>query len=66
MHPSSLPPGSLIGSWRLRSLASQGSQGVVFRAERLGYPEAGSFAPRFPELVPGEPPVRRGALPSTG
>jgi len=31
MHPASLPPGSIVGSWRLRARGSQGSYGVVFR-----------------------------------
>ena len=42
--PDSLAPGSVIGSWRLQGLASQGPYGVVFRAERTAQPDAGPFA----------------------
>jgi len=42
--PDSLAPGSVIGSWRLQALASQGPYGVVFRAERAAHPDAGLFA----------------------
>jgi eukaryotic-like serine/threonine-protein kinase len=42
--PASLAPGSVIGSWRLQALASQGPHGVVFCAERAAQPDAGLFA----------------------
>jgi serine/threonine protein kinase len=42
--PASLAPGSVIGSWRLQALASQGPHGVVFHAERATQPDAGLFA----------------------
>jgi len=53
-HPASLPPGSIVGSWRLLALASQGSYGVVFCAERAANPEAGTFALKL-ALQPGDP-----------
>jgi hypothetical protein len=54
MHPASLAPGSIVGSWRLLAWVSQGSYGVVFRAERTANPEAGPFALKF-ALQPGDP-----------
>lgn len=44
VYPTSLPPGSLIGAWRLMGRVSQGSSGIVFRAHRADSPEAGLFA----------------------
>jgi len=54
MHPAALPPGSIVVSWRLLALASQGSYGVVFRAERTGNPQAGPVALKL-ALQPGAP-----------
>ena len=54
MHPATLPPGSIVGSWRLLALASQGSFGVVFRAESTTAPESGPVALKF-ALQPGDP-----------
>jgi len=54
VHPASLPPGSLVGPWRLLGLASQGSFGVVFRAEHAAQPEAGPVALKL-ALQPGDP-----------
>lgn len=54
MHPTTLPPGSIVGSWRLLALASQGSFGAVFRAESTTAPESGPVALKF-ALQPGDP-----------
>jgi serine/threonine protein kinase len=54
MHPASLPPGAIVGSWRLLSLASQGSYGVVFRAESISIPDPQPVALKF-ALQPGDP-----------
>jgi len=54
MHPATLPPGSIVGSWRLLGLASQGSFGAVFRAESTTAPESGPAALKF-ALQPGDP-----------
>lgn len=53
-HPSSLPPGSLIGAWRLMGRIAQGSSGIVFRAQRVHSPEAGLFALKL-ALSPEDP-----------
>jgi serine/threonine protein kinase len=44
VYPAALPPGSIVGTWRLLGLASRGTYSVVFRAERTDHPEAGPFA----------------------
>src|SRR5689334_14400392 len=54
MHPSTLPPGSIVGSWRLLGLASQGSFGAVFRAESTTSPSSRPAALKF-ALQPGDP-----------
>lgn len=54
MHPTTLPPGSIVGSWRLLGLASQGSFGAVFRAESTTAPESGPVALKFAHQ-PGDP-----------
>lgn len=54
MHPTTLPPGSIVGSWRLRALASRGSFGAVFHAESTTAPESGPVALKF-ALQPGDP-----------
>ena len=54
MHPSSLPPGSIVGSWRLLARASQGAHGVVFRAESTTAPQPKPVALKF-ALKPGAP-----------
>lgn len=52
--PGSLPPGSLVGPWRLLGLIARGSSGIVFRAERAAQPEAGAFALKLARQ-PGDP-----------
>lgn len=42
--PADLPPGMLVGQWRVVSRRGQGSYGVVYRVQRVGHPEAGFFA----------------------
>jgi eukaryotic-like serine/threonine-protein kinase len=54
VHPTSLGPGSLVGPWRLLALVAQGTQGVVFRAERAAAPEAGPVALKV-AIQPGDP-----------
>ena len=54
VQPAALPPGSLVGSWRLLGLAAEGSYGIVFRAERADAPGAGEFALKLARL-PADP-----------
>ncbi len=42
--PADLPPGTLVGAWRVVSRRGMGSYGVVYRVQRVGHPEAGFFA----------------------
>jgi eukaryotic-like serine/threonine-protein kinase len=37
-------PGTEVGTWRVLEQHGQGSYGIVYRAERVGQPEAGAFA----------------------
>jgi serine/threonine protein kinase len=36
LHPAFLPPGTLVGPWRVVSRRGRGSYGVVYRVERVG------------------------------
>jgi serine/threonine protein kinase len=54
MHPTTLPPGSIVGSWRLLALTSRGSFGAVFRAESTTAPASGPVALKL-ALQPGDP-----------
>lgn len=54
LNPTSLPPGTVLGSWRIVGVGAHGSHGVVYRAERIGHPEAGSFALKL-ALTPMDP-----------
>jgi hypothetical protein len=60
MPHAELVPGVIVGPWLIRARHNKGSFGLVFRVERAGHPEAGSFAlkvalhrddPRFPKEV---------------
>ncbi|MDC0712842.1 serine/threonine-protein kinase [Stigmatella sp. ncwal1] len=44
MDPSALPLGTQVGAWRVLSRGSHGSYGMVYRVERAGNAEAGTFA----------------------
>ena len=44
MPHSDVVPGVIVGPWLVRERWDHGSFGVVFRVERAGHPEAGSFA----------------------
>ncbi len=44
MPHADVEPGVTIGPWVVRQRWDRGSFGVVFRVERAGHPEAGSFA----------------------
>jgi hypothetical protein len=54
VHPAALPPGSLVGSWRLLGLVAQGAYGLVFRAEHSVHSEKGPAALKL-ALQPGDP-----------
>lgn len=54
VYPAALPPGSIVGSWRLRALISRNVFSVVFRAERVDHPEAGPVALKL-ALQPEDP-----------
>jgi serine/threonine protein kinase len=54
VHPTALPPGTRIGTWRLLGLVSQSAHAVVFRAEDSAHPEAGPRALKL-ALRPGDP-----------
>jgi len=54
VHPAALPPGSLIGSWRLLGLLAQGAYGLVFRAEHSTHAEKGPVALKLARH-PGDP-----------
>jgi serine/threonine protein kinase len=60
MPHAELAPGVTVGPWLIRARHGRGSFGLIFRVERAGHPEAGSFAlkvalhrddPRFPKEV---------------
>ncbi|MBN1208812.1 MAG: serine/threonine protein kinase, partial [Myxococcaceae bacterium] len=42
--PAALPPGTVIGSWRVVSRCGEGSYGIVYQVEKVKQPEAGPFA----------------------
>ncbi|WP_398577124.1 serine/threonine-protein kinase [Stigmatella hybrida] len=44
MSPVLAVPGTEVGTWRVLEQRGQGSYGTVYRAEKVGQPEAGSFA----------------------
>ncbi|MBN1206449.1 MAG: serine/threonine protein kinase [Myxococcaceae bacterium] len=44
LHPAFLPPGTLVGPWRVVSRRGRGSYGVVYRAERAGEEHSGLVA----------------------
>ena len=43
-HPSRLPAGTRVGSWRVEAWQSQGAYGAVYRAVRVGHEQAGPVA----------------------
>ncbi len=32
LHPALLPPGTVVGAWRVQALAGQGAYGAAYRA----------------------------------
>ena len=54
LHPTDLLPGSLVGPWRLLSLLSRDSSGLIFHAERADRPEANPGALKI-ALEPEDP-----------
>ncbi|MFL5345960.1 MAG: serine/threonine protein kinase [Hyalangium sp.] len=60
VDPAALPPGTLVGSWRVLNRGSRGAYGVVYRVEEVGHEEAGSFALKL-ALHPLDPRFEREA-----
>ncbi|HYH98361.1 MAG TPA: hypothetical protein VD972_20580, partial [Hyalangium sp.] len=58
--PQVLARGSLVGPWLILERLDSGSYGVVFRAQRAGHPEAGSFALKMAKQ-PNDPRFEREA-----
>jgi hypothetical protein len=44
LNPASLPRGAQVGSWRVLGWRGRGTYGVVYRVERVGEEERGTFA----------------------
>jgi eukaryotic-like serine/threonine-protein kinase len=44
VDPAALPPGTEVGSWQLRAWQGRGSYGAVYRAARIGHPQAAPVA----------------------
>jgi len=52
-QPSTLlPPGTVVGPWRVEGLQGQGAYGAVYRAVRGGQEEAGPVALKLSSLYP--------------
>jgi len=58
--PQVLARGSLVGPWLILERLDSGSYGVVFRVQRAGHPEAGSFALKMAKQ-PNDPRFEREA-----
>jgi serine/threonine protein kinase len=58
LMPSSLPPGTPIGSWRVLSRCDSGSFGTVYRAEKVGSGVVGLFALKL-ATSPKDPRFKR-------
>ncbi|SEM29392.1 Protein kinase domain-containing protein [Stigmatella aurantiaca] len=44
VDPAALPPGTEVGSWQVRAWKGRGSYGAVYRAARIGHPQAAPVA----------------------
>lgn len=60
VDPRDLPPGSIVGPWRILERIDSGSYGVVFLVERASKPEAGPFAMKMAKQA-GDPRLEREA-----
>jgi hypothetical protein len=60
LHPASLPPGTVVGPWRLVAWAGRGVHGAVYRAERVGDERATPVALKL-ALLPRDPRFAREA-----
>jgi serine/threonine protein kinase len=58
--PQALAHGSTVGPWLILERLDSGSYGVVFRVQRAGHPEAGSFALKMAKQ-PNDPRFEREA-----
>ena len=52
LHPASLPPGTMVGPWRVLGLCSQGTYGAVYRAVRAEREDAEARAAAPDEFSP--------------
>jgi serine/threonine protein kinase len=53
-NPALVPPGTLVGAWRVVAWAGRGVYGAVYKAERVGEEHAGPVALKL-ALNPGDP-----------
>jgi serine/threonine protein kinase len=49
-NPSALPPGTLVGPWRVEAWCAQGSQGILYRVQATHLPGQGPFALKMARL----------------
>jgi len=62
LHPAMLPPGTVVGPWRVEGWAGRGVYGAVYRAVPVGAEAAAPVALKV-ALLPGDPRlVREGQL----
>ena len=57
-HPLWLPPGTLVGEWRVLDCLGHGAHGLVFRALRVGHEHEGPVALKL-ALFPWDPRFMR-------
>jgi eukaryotic-like serine/threonine-protein kinase len=58
LDPFTLPPGTLVGPWKVEAYEGGGAYGLVYRAVRVGQEQAGEVALKV-ACYPGEPRFRR-------
>jgi serine/threonine protein kinase len=58
LHPSLLPPGTVVGAWRVEAWASRGVYGAVYRARPVDDEQASSVALKI-ALHPADPRFAR-------
>jgi eukaryotic-like serine/threonine-protein kinase len=60
LHPAALPPGTVVGSWRVVDWAGRGSHGAVYRAVHVDKEHASPVALKL-ALIPRNPRLQREA-----
>src|SRR5512140_3480658 len=60
VDPLCLPVGMRVGPWRVKGWGGRGSYGTLYRVEREGHEEDGSFALKL-AISPGDPRFEREA-----